>query len=107
MTFNIRHTALISLVVLSGTLSATAQSSAAGVYVSKCARCHGSDGNANTPMGKMINVPSLTSSSLANATDAALLATITNGSGKMAAYSGTLTDAQITAVVAYIRTLQK
>jgi mono/diheme cytochrome c family protein len=44
---------------------------------------------------------------LVKASDADLIAATKNGKGKMPAYSGKLTDGQITAVVAYIRTLQK
>jgi mono/diheme cytochrome c family protein len=39
--------------------------------------------------------------------DADLVAITKNGKGKMPAYTGKLTDAQITDVVAHIRTLQK
>jgi mono/diheme cytochrome c family protein len=42
-----------------------------------------------------------------NATDSDLIAATTNGKGKMAAYSGNLSDTQIEQVIAYIRTLQK
>ncbi len=39
--------------------------------------------------------------------DADLNAAITNGKGKMPAYKGKLTDAQISGLVKYIRTLKK
>jgi len=39
--------------------------------------------------------------------DADLTAAITNGKGKMPAYKGKLTDAQISDLVSYIRTLKK
>jgi mono/diheme cytochrome c family protein len=39
--------------------------------------------------------------------DADLIASTTNGRGKMPAFSGKLTTAQIKDVVVYIRTLQK
>ena len=40
-------------------------------------------------------------------TDAEMIAVIKNGKGKMPAFAGKLTDAQIDDVVAYIHTLQK
>ncbi len=44
---------------------------------------------------------------LVSASDADLAAATKNGKGKMPAYAGKLTDPQIAAVIAYIRTLQK
>jgi mono/diheme cytochrome c family protein len=41
------------------------------------------------------------------ASDARFALTTRNGEGKMPAYNGKLTDAQIKDVIAYIRTLQK
>ncbi len=41
------------------------------------------------------------------APDARLIASTANGKGKMPAYKGKLTDAQIKDVVAYMRTLEK
>jgi len=39
--------------------------------------------------------------------DAELIATTTSGKNKMPAYSGKLSDADIKAVIGYVRTLQK
>jgi cytochrome c6 len=39
--------------------------------------------------------------------DAELIAATTNGKNKMPAYKGKLSDAEIKATIAYIRTLQK
>jgi len=44
---------------------------------------------------------------LIKASDADLIAATTNGKGKMPAYKTQLTDAQISALITYIRTLQK
>jgi mono/diheme cytochrome c family protein len=41
------------------------------------------------------------------ATDAQFIASTKNGKGKMPAYNGKLTDAQIKDAISYIRTLQK
>jgi mono/diheme cytochrome c family protein len=84
-----------------------AQDSGADTYKAKCAMCHGPDGLAAGPMGKMYKIPAFNSPELVKAPDADLIAATKNGKGKMPAYAGKLTDPQIKGVVAYIRTLQK
>src|SRR5579872_5181157 len=84
-----------------------AQSGGADTYKSKCAMCHGPDGTAATPMGKMMKIPSFKDPAVVKMSDAELIATTRNGKGKMPAYNGKLTDAQIKEVVSYIRTLGK
>lgn len=84
-----------------------AQSAGADTYKSKCAMCHGPDGTAATPMGKMMKIPSFKDPEVVKQSDAALIATTKDGKGKMPAYNGKLTDAQIKDVVSFIRTLQK
>jgi len=69
--------------------------------------CHGADGLGNTPVGKMAKIVSLKDPTVVNATDADLFAVVKNGKNKMPANNGKLTEDQMTAVVAYIRTLQK
>ncbi len=49
----------------------------------------------------------LGSADIQKMSDADLTGAITNGKGKMPAYKGKLTDAQIKDLVAYIRTLKK
>jgi mono/diheme cytochrome c family protein len=44
---------------------------------------------------------------MVHASDARLIASTANGKGKMPAYKGKLTDAQIKDVIAYMRTLGK
>lgn len=89
------------------TLPARAQNSGADTYKAKCQSCHGADGLGNTPVGKMVKIVSFKDPAVISATDADLIAVVKNGKNKMPAYNGKLTDDQITAVVAYIRTLQK
>jgi len=86
---------------------AFAQSAGADDYKAKCVMCHGADGKGETPAGKAMKTPSLGSPDIVKMSDADLIAATKKGKGKMPAYSGKLTDAQITDVVAYIRTLQK
>ena len=69
--------------------------------------CHGPDGTAATPMGKMMKITSFRDPAVVKESDADLIATTKDGKGKMPAYNGKLTDAQIKEVVSFIRTLQK
>ena len=76
----------------------------ADTFKSKCAMCHGADGSKAMPA---MGVKPLTSPEVQKMTDAELTAAVTKGKGKMPAYGGKLTDAQIKDVVAFIRTLKK
>jgi len=97
------------LVVLAASIAVPvlAQAPGADTYKAKCAMCHGADGLAATPMGKSMKILSFKDAAMVKASDAQLTASTKNGKGKMPAYAGKLTDAQIKDVVNYIRTLQK
>lgn len=99
--------AVMTLLGLSLAAPAMAQQAGEATYKAKCAMCHGADGAGNTPVGKNMKVRSFKSAEDVKASDAELIKETTNGVGKMPAYKGRLTDAQIKDVVAYIRTLQK
>jgi mono/diheme cytochrome c family protein len=92
--------ALVGMVVLTSSATLLAQ---ADVYKSKCAMCHGADGTGNTPAGKAMKAPSFAT---LKASEADMIAATKNGKGKMPAYAGKLTDAQIKDTVSYIRTLK-
>lgn len=100
-------------IVLAAAMAATtvttafAQGSGADTYKAKCAMCHGADGLGATPAGKAMGAKAFNSPDAVKASDADLIATTKNGKGKMPAYNGKLTDAQIKDAVTYIRTLQK
>ena len=106
MTLRFR-TATMILLAASLVTPAFAQAPGADTYKAKCAMCHGADGLAATPMGKSMKIISFKDPSMVKAPDAQLIASTTNGKGKMPAYTGKLTDPQIKDVIAYIRTLQK
>jgi cytochrome c6 len=97
----------LSVMTALGVAAACAQSSGGDIYKSKCQMCHAADGSGNTPAGKAMKAMPFSSPDLAKASDADLIAATKNGKGKMPAYAGKLSDGQITAVVAYIRTFQK
>ncbi|HTV64005.1 MAG TPA: cytochrome c [Bryocella sp.] len=93
--------ALFSL-VLALALPPLAAADAAGDYKAKCAGCHGVDGSKS-----MMGAKPLNGAEVQGMSDAELTAAITDGKGKMPAYKGKLSDAQIKELVGYIRTLKK
>ena len=106
MSVRIRTAAVMLLAILL-VAPAFAQGPGADTYKAKCAMCHGADGLAATPMAKSMKVVSFKDPTMVQAPDAQFIASTKDGKGKMPAYACKLTDAQITDVVAYIRTLQK
>ena len=78
-----------------------------------CAQCHGADGTANTPMGKKLNAKNLTDPKVQAAyTDAQAAKSIKegvkeNGKVTMKAFGDKLSDDDVKALVAYVRTLKK
>jgi len=99
----LQRIALFSFVIALALPPIAAAQGAADTYKAKCAMCHGADGSGKASMG----TKDLGSADIQKMSDADLTGAITNGKGKMPAYTGKLTDAQIKDVVAYIRTLQK
>ena len=85
---------------------AFAQGSGADIFKAKCAMCHGADGSASTGMGKTMGLKPLSSPDVQKMSDADLTALISNGKGKMPAYKGKLSDADIASVVKYVKTLK-
>ena len=78
----------------------------AATYKAKCASCHGADGKGDNPMGKKMNLRALGSPEVQKQTDQQLFDITANGKGKMPAYKGKLSDAEIKSIVAFIRTLK-
>ena len=78
---------------------------AAALWGQHCASCHGKDGSGNTAMGKKLGVKDYTKAQ--GFSDAEATNVIKNGKGKMKAYKGKLSDADVKALVAYVRSLKK
>lgn len=98
---------LTAILALAGAALCASAEDAAGIYKTKCVMCHGASGDANTPAGKALKVPSFGSDDAVKASDAVLLEIAKNGKGKMPAWHDKLSDDQIKGLVAYIRTMQK
>jgi cytochrome c6 len=93
-------------VALLSSLSAPALAQADGkaLYESKCAMCHGKDGVAK-PMAK--GSANLNDPAYQKANDVAAIVKVTvEGKNKMPAYKGKLSDAEIQAVAAHVKTLK-
>lgn len=82
-------------------------------WANNCAQCHGPGGKGDTKMGKMLGAMDLTDpKKQASFTDAKAAAAIKdgvkqNGKTTMKAFGGKLTDDEIKALIAYVRTLKK
>jgi mono/diheme cytochrome c family protein len=96
---------LLIVVVLSAS-PVVSQDSAAGaaVYKSKCNTCHGPDGG-GTAVGKSLQAADLRSARVQSKSDAELTQTISDGKGNMPGFKGDITDEEIHAVLAHVRTL--
>ena len=77
----------------------------AAIWSQQCASCHGKDGSGNTMMGKKLGVKNYTSDQ--GFSDAEAANVIKNGKGKMKGFKGKLSDADVKALVAYVRSLKK
>jgi mono/diheme cytochrome c family protein len=77
----------------------------AALWGQHCASCHGKDGSGSTAMGKKLGVKDYTKSQ--GFSDAEATSVIKNGKGKMKGYQAKLSDADVKALVAYVRSLKK
>ena len=100
---------LVSVVLFSGDATAGGDASSVGAdtYAAKCASCHAKDGSGNTTVGKKMALRDLHSAAVQKQTDQQLQNMIAKGKKKMPAYEKKLSAAQITELVAYIRSLAK
>ena len=104
--FNTVAVALAVASVLAIPTCAYAQDDTAALYKSKCQVCHGPDGKGDTTAGKKVGAKDLHSPEVAKVSDAALFDIVKKGKQKMPAYDKKLTDGQIKALVAYVRSLK-
>ncbi len=92
---------LIALLMMP--VAANAQSDSKTQYVRMCSLCHGTDGKAQTSMGKSLKAADLTSAAVQSKSDAEIRNQIANGKGKMAAYGGILGKQGVENMVKYVR----
>src|SRR5262249_11301226 len=92
-----------TIIIASAGISVAAD--AAANWSRLCASCHGKDGSGNTTMGKKLGVKDYSKDQ--GFSDAEATNVIKNGKGKMKAYKDKLSDADVKALVAYLRSLKK
>jgi cytochrome c6 len=92
-----------TIIIASAGLGFAADASA--LWAQHCASCHGKDGSGNTMMGKKLGVKDYTKEQ--GFSDAEATNIIENGKGKMKGFKAKLSDADVKALVAYVRSLKK
>jgi mono/diheme cytochrome c family protein len=108
-----RTTLALALTLLLAASMSLRAADAKANWEANCVQCHGKDGKADTKMGKQLNAKDLTDSKVqaaftdAKATDSIKNGVKENGKTTMKAFGGKLTDDEIKALVAYVRTLKK
>ena len=107
---NAMVTLLLALNAAAQGPAAPAPADAAKAFASKCAACHAKDGKGNASMAKMFKLKDaasldLTGEATAQKTDAELAKAVAEGRGKMPSFKSKLKDAEISALVAYLRAL--
>lgn len=100
-----KATLSIILAVMLASSGATFAADAGALWGQHCASCHGKDGSGNTAMGKKLGVKNYTKEQAFSDAEAANV--IKNGKGKMKGYKDKLSDADVKALVAYVRSLKK
>ena len=105
MTRLMRSQAVLAAVILAASSLSFAQSGEA-LYKSNCASCHGATGTPSAGMAKMMGIKAASDPEMKKLTADQMFESVKNGKGKMKAFSGKLTDAQIKDAVAYFRTLK-
>ncbi len=100
------HVAFAAMILMAGAVS-FAQSSGEAVYKAKCQSCHGAEGVPNPGIAKAMGVKPVSDPSVKSLSEAEMITDTTNGKGKMPAFQGKLSDADIKASVDYFRSLAK
>jgi len=106
-------TIVIAFTLFAASAFSVAAADPKALWDANCTQCHGKDGRADTKMGKALSAKDLTDPKVQGAfSDAKATESIKNGvkeNGKttMKAFGGKLSDDEIKALVAYVRTLKK
>ena len=100
------QSALAAVILLSGAVG-FAQSSGEATYKAKCQSCHGAQGVPNPGIAKAMGVKPASDPSVKSLSEAQMITDTANGKGKMPAFKGKLSDAEIKASVDYFRSLGK
>lgn len=103
----IRWKILLGLLLVVAANTVLAQSGGEATYKAKCVMCHGTTGLGDGAAAKTLKVKSFKDPDVTRMSEAFLIGIMRAGSGKMPAFKDQLSDAELKAVVSYVRTLQK
>jgi mono/diheme cytochrome c family protein len=106
MTKRMRSQLVLALVVAVAGSVGFAQSAGEAVYKANCQSCHGSAGTPNPGIAKAMGVKPANDPDYKKTSEADMIAAVKNGKGKMKAFSGKLTDAQIKDSVEFFRSFK-
>ena len=98
-------TTSVILAIIIASSGAAFGADAGALWAQHCASCPGKVGSGATAMGKKLGVKDYTKEQ--GFSDAEATNVIKNGKGKMKAYKDKLSDADVKALVAYVRGLKK
>jgi cytochrome c6 len=96
---------MLAVLCITAVAQASTQS-ARTLFNSTCASCHGQSG-IPTAVGKSLNAPGLGSPAVQKETNTQLQGIISNGKGNMPPFKSSLSEAQITSLITYVRTFSK
>lgn len=99
--------AIVAILAAATVTFAFAQGPGADTYKAKCQSCHGAQGMPNPGIAKAMGVKPANDPSVTSISEAQMIADTTNGKGKMPAFKGKLSDAEIKNSVEYFRSLAK
>ncbi|HEY1805406.1 MAG TPA: cytochrome c [Terracidiphilus sp.] len=98
---------VITMLAATAVTTAFAQNSGEATYKAKCQSCHGAEGAPNPGIAKTMGVKPVSDPSVKALSEAQMITDTANGKGKMPAFKGKITDAQIKDSVNYFRSLAK
>ena len=98
---------VVAMLAATGLIPAFAQGPGADTYKAKCQSCHGAEGTPNPGIAKAMGVKPVSDPAVKSMSEAQMISVTETGKGKMPAYKGKLTDAQIKDSVNYFRSLGK
>lgn len=102
----VRTQLVLALMVAVGGALGFAQAGGEAVYKANCQSCHGSAGVPSPGIAKAMGVKPATDPDYKKVSEADMIAAVKDGKGKMKAFSGKLTDAQIKDAVVYFRSFK-
>lgn len=99
--------ALVFFATISSASDDAKTSPGEAIFKARCILCHGSDGTANTNMGKQLQARDLHGREVQKLSDAEMKQIISQGKGNMPPFDGQLSSEEIAQVVKYVRQFGK